>query len=139
MLDRLGIDAARRILSAAKNAYEAKAALLDKGRVLDRNRDGEAAIQQLDESQGALIAAGDSRQAALREELSRLSREQLHELAAIVQIGRGEFAPSEWAEAFADAQMRSTAADVDRLSDNSALHDELAKGLHLLELEAPAS
>lgn len=135
MFQQLASEDAWKIAEAAKAARDAKSEFLNKSRVLDRNRDGDEAVEQLDAGQDVLAAAGDDRrQAALREELSRLSGEQLLELMAATYIGRGEFAPKEWPAACAAAQDRSNAADIDRLSDSSALHDELAKGLHLLNV-----
>ena len=75
---------------------------------------------------------GDMTETELADALRGLNGDEMDELLALMWLGRGDFAPSEWTDALLQARRRGFGSPVDYLMATPLLADHLAEGAALL-------
>ncbi len=137
MLSKLSIDDVHRIRELAQ------AAVADRDRVVNKVYQADLGEQALErgsqmptdlDSLAILDATGSRDYQALREFLDGLAPEQREEVKALLLIGRGDFAPSQWGEAMDMGRTIPEAGDVDYIAEKASLAQYLMKGLYGLKL-----
>jgi hypothetical protein len=134
MLDAISSAEIHDIAELAKAARAAQDRLLNKMRVVDKFEDGKELTGQASETLDALDATLDNEKLRnLRQRIEDLSEDARLELAAVMLVGRGDFAAQQWDEAVTEARQRPDASDPDSLSLKPDLAEYLGKGLFQLD------
>jgi hypothetical protein len=83
-----------------------------------------------DDGERAVLAdlGGDATESELADALSGLNGDEMDELLALMWLGRGDFAPSEWPDALRQARQRGFGRAADYLMATPLLADHLAEG-----------
>jgi hypothetical protein len=134
MLDAISSTEIHDIAELAKAARAAQDRLLNKMRIVDKFEDGKELTGQTAETLDALDATLDNEKLRdLRQRIESLSEDARLELAAVMMMGRGDFAARQWDEAVAEARQRPDASDPDSLARKPDLAEYLGKGLFQLD------
>jgi Protein of unknown function (DUF3775) len=134
MLDAIDRREIEEIAALSKEARAAQDRLLNKMRIVDQFDDGKELAAQTAETLDALDATLDN--GPLKDLCSRIAalpEAQRLELAAVMLLGRGDFAAQQWEAAIDEARARGDANDPDSLARKPDLADYLAKGLFQLD------
>jgi len=138
MLNQLSVDQIRQIADLSDECRAIRDNILNKTYQTDIDEvpraKGERNPSAFDSLEVVEAADDSGTWQRLRDMIADLSDDARSELRAVMWIGRGDFAASDWEQALTQASGIANETVIDTLAEKADLHDYLMKGLFKLDL-----